>query len=123
MDWCAGLRKPSKGLGVELGAIDSNTFPDEEFKLVSLAGRDFKARQASIGHHLDCTDVMNETEWRHLKIWFTDGSNYSGQDGPRYHQDNLADSLEHIYSRIGEGQRLVPEYKVLEPAFLSDPCS
>jgi len=35
----------------------------------------------------------------------------------RARQDRLADSLQKIYERIGEGQRLVLEYKFFEPAF------
>jgi L-rhamnose isomerase/sugar isomerase len=35
----------------------------------------------------------------------------------RARQDRLTDSLEKIYARIGDGQRLVLEYKFFEPAF------
>jgi L-rhamnose isomerase / sugar isomerase len=111
------LRKHANELGVELGTINSNTFQDEEYKLGSLAHRDAKVRQRAIDHHFDCIDVMNETGSRDLKIWLADGSNYPGQDDMRTRQDNLADSLEKIYARIGENQRLVLEYKFFEPAF------
>jgi L-rhamnose isomerase/sugar isomerase len=111
------LRKHANDLGVELGTINSNTFQDEEYKLGSLAHRDPKVRQRAIDHHFDCIDVMNETGSRDLKIWLADGSNYPGQDDMRFRQDNLAGSLEKIYSRIGENQRLVLEYKFFEPAF------
>jgi len=117
VDSFVGLRKHANDLGVELGTINSNTFQDEEYKLGSLAHRDPKARQRAIDHHFDCIDVMNQTESRDLKIWLADGSNYPGQDDMRYRQDNVADSLEKIYSRIGENQRLVLEYKFFEPAF------
>jgi L-rhamnose isomerase / sugar isomerase len=111
------LKKHANELGVELGTINSNTFQDEEYKLGSLAHQDPKVRQRAIDHHFDCIDVMNETGSRDLKIWLADGSNYPGQDDMRTRQDNLADSLEKIYERIGKNQRLVLEYKFFEPAF------
>lgn len=113
----ADLRKHANDLGVELGTINSNTFQDEEYKLGSLAHRDPKVRQRAIDHHFDCIDVMNQTGSKDLKIWLADGSNYPGQDDLRARQDNLADSLEKIYARIGDNQRLVLEYKFFEPAF------
>ena len=117
VDSFAELRKHSNDLGVELGTINSNTFQDEEYKLGSLAHRDPKVRQRAVDHHFDCIDVMNETGSRDLKIWLADGSNYPGQDDMRARQDNLAESLQKIYARIGANQRLVLEYKFFEPAF------
>lgn len=111
------LKNHANELGVDLGTINSNTFQDEEYKLGSLAHRDPKVRQRAIDHHFECIDVMNETGSRDLKIWLADGSNYPGQDDMRARQDNLADSLSKIYARIGDGQRLVLEYKFFEPAF------
>jgi L-rhamnose isomerase/sugar isomerase len=117
VDSFKALKTHANDLGVELGTINSNTFQDEEYKLGSLAHQDPKVRQRAIDHHFDCIDVMNETGSRDLKIWLADGSNYPGQDDMRTRQDNLADSLEKIYARIGKNQRLVLEYKFFEPAF------
>lgn len=111
------LKKHANDLGVDLGTINSNTFQDEEYKLGSLAHRDPKVRQRAIDHHFECIDVMNSTGSRDLKIWLADGSNYPGQDDMRARQDNLHDSLVKVYSRIGNNQRLVLEYKFFEPAF------
>jgi L-rhamnose isomerase/sugar isomerase len=74
-------------------------------------------RQRAIDHHFECIDIMDATGSRDLKIWLADGTNYPGQGDIRGRQDRLADSLEKIYARIGEGQRLVLEYKFFEPAF------
>jgi L-rhamnose isomerase / sugar isomerase len=60
---------------------------------------------------------MNETGSRDLKIWLADGTNYPGQGDIRARQDWLAEGLASIYAELGEGQRLVLEYKFFEPAF------
>ena len=103
--------------GVTLGTINSNTFQDDDYKLGSLTHSDPRIRQMAIDHHFECIDVMNQTGSRDLKIWLADGTNYPGQDDMRGRQDRLADSLAKIYERIGDGQRLVLEYKIFEPAF------
>ena len=111
------LAKHAADNGVSLGTINSNTFQDDDYKLGSLTHSDPRIRQKAIDHHFDCIAVMNETGSRDLKIWLADGTNYPGQDDMRSRQDRLADSLQKIYARIGDGQRLVLEYKFFEPAF------
>ena len=103
--------------GVELGTINSNTFQDDDYKFGSLTHVDPMIRQKAIDHHFECIDVMDQTGSRDLKIWLADGSNYPGQADLRGRQDRLADSLQKIYDRIGEDQRMVLEYKFFEPAF------
>jgi L-rhamnose isomerase/sugar isomerase len=117
VDSFAELRKHANDLGLELGTINSNTFQDEDYKLGSLSHNDPKVRQKAIDHHFECIDVMNQTGSADLKIWLADGSNYPGQDDMRRRQDNLHESLQKIYARIGDNQRLVLEYKFFEPAF------
>ena len=117
VDSYADLRAHAEENGVELGTVNSNTFQDDDFKFGSVTHADDRIRQKAIDHHFECIDVMNETGSRDLKIWLADGTNYPGQDSMRARQDRLADSLQKIYERIGEGQRLVLEYKFFEPAF------
>jgi L-rhamnose isomerase/sugar isomerase len=117
VDDYAALRAHAESLGVALGTINSNTFQDEEFKFGSLASTDASVRQRAIDHHFECIEIMEQTGSRDLKIWLADGSNYPGQNDMRVRQDALADSLEKIYGRISEHQRLVLEYKFFEPAF------
>jgi L-rhamnose isomerase/sugar isomerase len=52
-----------------------------------------------------------------LKLWFSDGTNYPGQDDIRARQDRLAAALDEVYARLGADQRLLLEYKLFEPAF------
>ncbi|MBN9629655.1 MAG: L-rhamnose isomerase [Actinobacteria bacterium] len=117
VDSYSDLRKHAEDSGVELGTVNSNTFQDDDYKFGSVTHWDDRIRQKAIDHHFECIDVMNETGSRDLKIWLADGTNYPGQDSMRARQDRLADSLAKIYERIGEGQRLVLEYKFFEPAF------
>ena len=111
------MRDFAAELGVELGTLNSNTFQDEEYKYGSVTHSDPKTRQRAIDHHFECIDIMHKTGSRDLKIWLADGTNYPGQDDMRGRQDRLADSLQQIYSRMGEDQRLILEYKFFEPAF------
>ncbi len=117
VDDFGALREYAEGLGVRLGTINSNTFQDDDYKLGSLTHRDGRIRRKAIDHNLACVDVMDATGSRDLKIWLADGTNYPGQDDLRARQDRLLESLRTIYDRLGDGQRLVLEYKFFEPAF------
>jgi L-rhamnose isomerase/sugar isomerase len=111
------LRAYAADLGVELGTVNSNTFQDDVYKFGSLTHTDDAVRRQAVDHHLDCIDVMDATGSRDLKIWLADGTNYPGQGDIRGRQERLADSLQQIYARLGDDQRLVLEYKFFEPAF------
>ena len=102
--------------GVALGTVNSNTFQDDDYKFGSLTHVDKTVRQKAIDHHLACIEIMDQTGSQDLKIWLADGTNYPGQGDIRGRQDRLADSLAAIYQHIGEGQRMVLEYKFFEPA-------
>jgi L-rhamnose isomerase/sugar isomerase len=113
----AALRTYAEDLGVRLGTVNSNTFQDDDYKLGSLTNADPAVRRKAVQHNLDCIEVMNRTGSRDLKIWLADGTNYPGQGDIRARQDWLAEGLAEIYAQVGEGQRLVLEYKFFEPAF------
>ncbi|MFI9173926.1 L-rhamnose isomerase [Streptomyces lincolnensis] len=103
--------------GVALGAINSNTFQDDDYKLGSICHPDAAVRRKAIGHLLECVDIMDATGSTDLKLWFADGTNYPGQDDIRERQDRLAEGLAEVYQRLGDGQRMLLEYKFFEPAF------
>ncbi|WP_207456075.1 L-rhamnose isomerase [Herbiconiux sp. SYSU D00978] len=111
------LRRFAEDQGVALGTINSNTFQDDDYKFGALTHHDDRIRRKAIDHHLECIDIMDATGSRDLKIWLAEGSNYPGQNDMRARQDRLQESLQEIYARIGEEQRLVLEYKFFEPAF------
>jgi L-rhamnose isomerase/sugar isomerase len=104
-------------LGVRLGAINSNLFQDDEYRLGSLTHADPAIRRKAIDHHAQCIEVMRQTGSTDLKIWLPDGTNYPGQDDLRARQDRLADSLQQIYAMLDAEHRLLLEYKFFEPYF------
>ncbi|MCP3804292.1 L-rhamnose isomerase [Allokutzneria sp. A3M-2-11 16] len=103
--------------GVALGAINSNVFQDNDYKLGSVTNPDARIRRKAIDHLLECVDIMDATGSRDLKLWFSDGTNYPGQDSIRARQDRLAEALREVYDRLGPDQRMLLEYKLFEPAF------
>ncbi|GAA3041125.1 L-rhamnose isomerase [Streptosporangium longisporum] len=117
VDDYAALAGHASGLGVRIGAINSNVFQDDDYMLGSVTNPDAKVRAKALEHLLDCVDIMDATGSDTLKLWFSDGINYPGQDDLRARQDRLAEALDRVYGRLGEGQRFLLEYKLFEPAF------
>ncbi|WP_049575258.1 L-rhamnose isomerase [Nonomuraea sp. SBT364] len=113
----ADLARHAAELGVGIGAINSNVFQDDDYKLGSVTHPDPAVRAKALAHLLECVDIMDETGSDTLKLWFSDGTNYPGQDDIRARQDRLAEALSAVYERLGEGQRFLLEYKLFEPAF------
>ena len=111
------LKEFAGGLGIELGTINSNVFQDNDYRLGSVTNPDEGIRHKAIGHLLECVDVMDSTGSRDLKLWFSDGTNYPGQDDVRSRQDRLAAALSEVYDRLAGEQRMLLEYKLFEPAF------
>ncbi|TDC01074.1 L-rhamnose isomerase [Micromonospora fluostatini] len=103
--------------GIALGTINANVFQDDDYKLGSVTNPDPAVRRKAIGHLVECIDIMDATGSRDLKLWFSDGTNYPGQDSVRERQDRLADALRQTYDRLTGEQRLLLEYKLFEPAF------
>ncbi len=111
------LARHAAELGVAIGAINSNVFQDDDYMLGSVTHPDARVRAKALGHLLECVDIMDQTGSDTLKLWFSDGTNYPGQDDIRARQDRLAEALSAVYERLGEGQRFLLEYKLFEPAF------
>ncbi|MFE7169309.1 L-rhamnose isomerase [Streptomyces sp. NPDC057616] len=117
VDDYGALAKYAGDHGLKLGAINSNTFQDDDYKLGSICHPDAAVRRKALDHLLECVDIMDATGSKDLKLWFADGTNYPGQDDIRARQDRLAEALAKVYQRLGDGQRMLLEYKFFEPAF------
>jgi L-rhamnose isomerase/sugar isomerase len=111
------LGKAAADAGIRLGTINANVFQDDDYKLGSVTNPDPAVRRKALNHLFECVDVMDQTGSRDLKLWFSDGTNYPGQDSIRARQDRLAEALSAVYERLSDDQRLILEYKLFEPAF------
>ncbi|EOD66058.1 L-rhamnose isomerase [Amycolatopsis vancoresmycina] len=117
VDDYGALTAYARDLGIEIGAINTNVFQDEDYKLGSVTNPDPGIRRKATDHLLEAVDIMDATGSRDLKLWFSDGINYPGQDDIRDRQDRLAAALRETYGRLGPQQRMLLEYKLFEPAF------
>jgi L-rhamnose isomerase / sugar isomerase len=117
VDDYAALRSYAEEQGIVLGAINTNVFQDDDYKLGSVTNPDPKIRRKATDQLLEAVDIMDVTRSRDLKFWFADGINYPGQDDLRDRQDRMAAALREVYERLGDDQRLLLEYKLFEPAF------
>ncbi|OQD53203.1 L-rhamnose isomerase [Streptomyces phaeoluteigriseus] len=113
----SALAKHAEDRGVKLGTINSNTFQDDAYRLGSICHPEAAVRRKAVDHLLECVDIMDATGSADLKLWFADGTNYPGQDDIRARQDRLSEGLAEVYERLGDGQRMLLEYKLFEPAF------
>jgi L-rhamnose isomerase/sugar isomerase len=117
VDDYADLAAYAAAVGVRLGTINSNVFQDNDFMLGSVTHPSAAVRRKATDHLLECVDIMDATGSRDLKLWFSDGTNYPGQDDIRTRQDRLATALREVHARLGPQHRMLLEYKLFEPAF------
>jgi L-rhamnose isomerase/sugar isomerase len=87
--------------------------------LGSVTNPDPRIRQKATDHLLECIDIMDVTGSTDLKLWFSDGTNYPGQDDIASRQGRLFEALTQVRDRLGVDQRMLLEYKLFEPAFYS----
>ncbi|WP_141584543.1 L-rhamnose isomerase [Actinomadura sp. WMMA1423] len=117
VDDYAALAAHAKERGVRIGAVNTNVFQDDDYMLGSVTNPDPAVRRKALDHLLEAVDIMDQTGSRDLKLWFSDGTNYPGQDDIRTRQDRMAEALAAVYERLGDDQRFLLEYKLFEPAF------
>jgi L-rhamnose isomerase / sugar isomerase len=113
----AALSAHAKSNGIRIGAVNTNVFQDDDYKLGSVCNPDPRVRAKALAHMLECVDIMDQTGSRDLKLWFADGTNYPGQDDIIARQERLAEALAAVYERLGPDQRMLLEYKLFEPSF------
>ncbi|MGH3240148.1 MAG: L-rhamnose isomerase [Spirillospora sp.] len=117
VDDYAALAAHAEERGVRIGAVNTNVFQDDDYMLGSVTNPDPAVRRKALDQLLEAVDIMDVTGSRDLKLWFSDGTNYPGQDDIRARQDRLAEALSAVYERLGDDQRFLLEYKLFEPAF------
>jgi L-rhamnose isomerase/sugar isomerase len=117
VDDYAALAAHAEERGLRIGAVNTNVFQDDDYMLGSVTNPDPAVRRKALDHLLEAVDIMDQTGSRDLKLWFSDGTNYPGQDDIRDRQDRMAEALAAVYERLGDDQRFLLEYKLFEPAF------
>jgi L-rhamnose isomerase/sugar isomerase len=117
-DWPA-LAEYAAERGLRVGAINPNTFGDDEYRLGSLCHPDPRVRARALDHCRECIEIAGRVGSSILSLWLADGTNYPGQDDLRGRLARLAAALEELYAALPEGIRLLLEYKFFEPAFYS----
>ena len=111
------LRDYAASVGLAIGAVNPNLFQDEAYRLGSLCHPDAAVRRRATDHLLECNAIAREVGSEVLSLWLADGTNYAGQDSFIERRHRLIDALREPVADLGDGQRLLIEYKFFEPAF------
>jgi L-rhamnose isomerase/sugar isomerase len=113
------MHQYAKNAGIKLGAINSNVFQDNAYRLGSVGNPNPTTRKMALDHMLECCEIMTKVNSDQLKLWFADGTNYAGQDSLRGRKQRMEDALQIVYKRLPPQSRMLLEYKFYEPAFYS----
>ncbi len=115
-DW-SELGQQAAALDIRIGAINTNTFQDQDYKLGSITHEDRAVRQKAVEHMLECVEIMRETGSDILSLWFADGTNYPGQGHFRRRKQWMIECLQEVYNATDDAMRCLVEYKLFEPGF------
>ncbi len=113
------MEQYARDRGIKIGAINSNVFQNNAYRLGSVGNPDPSTRQMAVEHMQECCEIMTKTGSDILKLWFADGTNYPGQDSLRGRKHRMEEALKKIYDYLPAGSRMLLEYKFFEPAFYS----
>jgi L-rhamnose isomerase/sugar isomerase len=111
------LARHAADLGLRVGAVNPNLFQDPDYKLGSVTHHDEAVRRKAVEHLLECVEIATRLGSSAISLWLADGTNYPGQDDLAARRRRMLDSLGDLYAALGEGQELLVEYKLFEPAF------
>jgi L-rhamnose isomerase / sugar isomerase len=99
------------------GSINPNTFQHQEYKHGSLCNPDEAVRRHALDHLIDSIEIAKQLDSRDVSLWLADGSNYPGSANIRLRKERCLEALRNAHKELGEGQRLLVEYKPFEPCF------
>jgi L-rhamnose isomerase/sugar isomerase len=103
--------------GVKAGSINPNLFQSAEYKYGSIANPSAEIRGNALAHLLDCVEIGRELGSQDVSMWIADGSNYPGTQSIRKRIGWMEEVLGATHAALGDGQRMLIEYKPFEPAF------
>jgi L-rhamnose isomerase / sugar isomerase len=113
----AEVQRAAAGSGIEIGAINPNTFQDQIYKYGSLGSPEAEARRSAVDHLMDSVEIGKRTGSRDFSLWFADGSSYPGTANIRQRRQWFIDGLQATHAKMSPHQRMLVEYKPFEPAF------
>jgi L-rhamnose isomerase / sugar isomerase len=112
-----GIQVLEKKFGMKAGSINPNLFQSAEYKYGSIANPSAEIRGIAMAHLLDSVEIGRELGSKDVSLWIADGSNYPGTQSIRKRIGWMEEVLGTVHAALGEGQRMLVEYKPFEPAF------
>ena len=106
-----------KRYGVKSGGINPNLFQDAEYKFGSIANPSAEIRGIALKHLLDSVEIGRALGSKDVSLWIADGSSYPGTQSVRRRIEWMQEILGKTHAALGEGQRMLVEYKPFEPYF------
>jgi L-rhamnose isomerase/sugar isomerase len=103
--------------GVKAGSINPNLFQDQVYKFGSICNPSAEIRAKAVAHCVDSVEIGKALGSKDVSMWIADGSNYPGTQSMRRRIEWMQESLSKTHDALGEGQRMLVEYKPFEPAF------
>ena len=117
VDDLGALRGYVEERGLRVGAVNPNLFQAPDYKLGSITHPDEPVRRKAVEHLLECVEIARALGSTAQSLWLADGTNYPGQDDLRARRQRLLEALGEVYAALPDGQELLVEYKLFEPAF------
>ena len=112
-----GIQALEKKYGVKAGSINPNLFQEGAYKHGSIANPSSEIRKKALDHLLDCVEIGRALGSQDISLWIADGSNYPGTQSIRKRIVWMEEVFGAMHASLGEGQRMLIEYKPFEPAF------
>ena len=111
------IQRLERRFGVKAGSINPNLFQAQEYKFGSIANPSAEIRGNALAHLLDSVEIGRELGSKDVSLWIADGSNYPGTQSIGKRIGWMEEVLASTHAALGDGQRMLVEYKPFEPAF------
>jgi L-rhamnose isomerase/sugar isomerase len=113
----ADIAKLAEKYGVKIGSINPNFFEEQIYKFGASTSSDPLAREEATKQVLRSIEIAQQTNSKALSFWFSDGTNYPGQDDIVSRKRRLEAALKSWHDASSDDLTLLVEYKPFEPAF------
>ena len=117
LDDVDGIKGLVKEHGIGAGSINPNLFQSQEYKYGSICNPSAEIRGMACRHLLESVEIQKALGSKDLSMWVSDGSNYPGTQSMTRRIEWMEEILGKTHAALGQGQRMLVEYKPFEPAF------